>query len=256
MITTRDVYGSALSAVFTAAMFLGPLAAAVGMLPTPEPVVDDYEPPVITMTMEQLSLLADLADQVEIAADTAPEPEPVREAAVEPPAPPALPDAPVKPVPAPKAEPEVEPKAEPGAEPAPAEAEARPKVAVSREQRLKERCGESFPGVLSVAADTFHVDREVLDYYSASVARLNTLGYSHRYEEGEVKGWVVGGFGCKSPLWHGGLRARDVVQTVNGKKTHNVLQIVGIWLSQRHKSSFEVTVLRKGKLVTLHYKVV
>jgi hypothetical protein len=251
MVTVRDVYGSTLSALITGSMFLSPLLATLTLGPSAEDVLESYEPPVVTMSYEQLDLLVDMLDESE---EPEPEPPAAEPVAAEPPAP--LEDAPKHPVakaPEAPAEEPAEAKEEAAEQPV---AEARPKSAPSRGDRTKQRCGEAFPGVTKVADDSFHIDREVVDYYTASIARLNTLGYSRRYEEGEVKGWMVGGFGCKSPLWHGGLRARDVVQVVNGKKTNNVLQIFGLWAGQRNKDQFEVTVLRKGKLVTLHYTIV
>jgi hypothetical protein len=118
-------------------------------------------------------------------------------------------------------------------------------------------CDDPHPQVEKVEEGLWIVQRELIDYYTSSIAVFNTLGWSRKYEDetGE-KGWEIGGFGCKSPLWKAGLRSRDVVQLVNGKKTNNVLQIIGIWLGSKKKGDYEVQVLRKGQVLKLKYKVV
>jgi hypothetical protein len=120
----------------------------------------------------------------------------------------------------------------------------------------KSQCRQPHPQVHRVGTAAYEVEGDLIKYYTAKMERLNTLGYSKRYAEDEIKGWMIGGFGCKSPLWQAGLRSRDVVRSVNGKKTYNIVQIFGLWLGQRHKKEFLVTVLRRGKEVTLHYTVV
>lgn len=116
-------------------------------------------------------------------------------------------------------------------------------------------CQEPHPQIEKVADGTWTIQRDLIDYYTSSIAVFNTLGYSRKYEEGDQKGWYIAGFGCKSPLYKAGLRSKDVVQAINGRKTNNVLQIFGIWTTMRKKGDFEVQVLRKGKVVLLHYKV-
>ena len=118
------------------------------------------------------------------------------------------------------------------------------------------KCAEPNPAIRKVADATWSVQRDLIDYYTATMDRFNSLGYSHKWDgEDGSKGWQIGGFGCSSPLWKAGLRSQDVIQEVNGKKTYNVLQLIGIWISQRKKEDFVVHVLRKGEPVVLSYKV-
>lgn len=133
-----------------------------------------------------------------------------------------------------------------------ASAEARP----ARKPGRSGKCAEPNPAIHKVADTTWSVERSLIDYYTESMDRFNSLGYSHKWEDetGE-KGWQIGGFGCSSPLWKAGLRSQDVIQAVNGKKTYNVLQLIGIWISQRKKEDFEVHLLRRGEPVVLSYKV-
>lgn len=118
------------------------------------------------------------------------------------------------------------------------------------------RCGEPHPDITELGDNHWIVRRDVIDFYTSSMDRFNSLGWSHVSKDDDAKGWYVGGFGCKSVLWKGGLRSRDIVQSVNGRRTNNVLQIFALWTTMKKKGDFEVVVLRKGTLVTLHYKVV
>ncbi len=118
------------------------------------------------------------------------------------------------------------------------------------------KCGEPHPNIDKVADDRFVIGKDLIDFYTSSMDRFNSLGWSHRHHEDGQKGWYVGGFGCKSVLWKGGLRNRDVVQSVNGRNTNNALQIISLWAFMKKKGDFEVKVLRGGDTVTLHYTVI
>jgi hypothetical protein len=122
--------------------------------------------------------------------------------------------------------------------------------------RIEQKCGEPHPEIEKVKDHHFVIQRSLIDFYTQSIERLNTLGWSKKYEGEDQKGWYISGFGCKSPLWKGGLRNRDVVQSLNGRKTNNVVQIIAIWATMKKKGAFEIKVWRKGKEVTLHYTVV
>ena len=118
------------------------------------------------------------------------------------------------------------------------------------------RCTPGHKDITRVSTSTYKVKRTLIEYYTKDMRRFNSLGYSKKYHEEGKKGWLIGGFGCISPLWKGGLRSQDVIQSVNGKKTYNIVHLFGIWTSQRKKSDFEIKLLRGGKPMTLRYKVI
>ncbi|MCB9664056.1 MAG: hypothetical protein H6732_08070 [Alphaproteobacteria bacterium] len=122
----------------------------------------------------------------------------------------------------------------------------------------RNRCGPDNPAIRPLGPDRFEVERELVLYHTASLARIQALagGGPFRDKDKGVKGWQIRNFGCNNPLFKGGLRNRDVIQAVNGRKTNTVVQILGIWLGQRHRSDFEVQVLRKGRPLTLHYRLI
>ncbi|MEZ4322183.1 MAG: hypothetical protein R3F61_32220 [Myxococcota bacterium] len=128
------------------------------------------------------------------------------------------------------------------------------KGATQKESRRK--CAESYDGIVLRQDGTYEVDRELVNYYTASIKHFNELGWSKPNDRGDGAGWYVSGFGCNDPLWHGGLRRGDVVLTVNGKKTNNMMQVFLLYSKVKSNKHFEVKVRRRGKHIVLRYDVV
>lgn len=121
----------------------------------------------------------------------------------------------------------------------------------------KKDCKVFYPEVNKVDDTHFVVNRSIVEYYTSSLERFNTLGWSRawRGKDGQ-KGWEIRGFGCRSPLWKGGLRSGDAVQSINGKKTNNIVQLFFLYPKMKRFNDFEVKLVRKGKPLTLHYSMV
>lgn len=120
----------------------------------------------------------------------------------------------------------------------------------------KARCDVEWSQIEQVGDRTWLVERRLVEYYGASIARLESLGWSGRYSEEGEQGWRIGGFGCNSPLYHAGLRRGDVIQSVNGRPTKNILQILATWHKLRKHDDFEVVVLRGGETLRLRYRLI
>jgi hypothetical protein len=56
-------------------------------------------------------------------------------------------------------------------------------------------------------------------------------------------------------LYKAGLRSKDVIQLVNGHKTNNLAQIIGLWLTSKRYGDFEIVFWRKGQIITHTYTV-
>lgn len=125
-----------------------------------------------------------------------------------------------------------------------------------RQRRGRNRCKDSHPDVTADSEDRWTVNRNLVDWYTKSFKRFNSLGWSGPYENDDYKGWKIGGFGCNSPLHFAGLRRGDIVLTVNDKPTRNWLQIFGMYNKLRRKDRFEVVVIRRGKRKVLNYTLV
>jgi len=74
-------------------------------------------------------------------------------------------------------------------------------------------------------------------------------GISQKGEGWEVR-WVR-----KREAWHLGMKNKDVVLQINGKKLKNKAQLAAAYLTLKNKSEFEVLFERKGKQMTHHYTV-
>ncbi len=131
------------------------------------------------------------------------------------------------------------------------------KLAEARRKKKKSRqkCAKSYDGIRKRPDGTYEVSRKLVNYYTGSVKHFNELGWSKPNERGDGKGWLIHGFGCNDPLYHGGLRRGDIVLTVNGKKTNNMMQVLMLYTRVKTKRHFEVVVRRRGKEVTLRYNV-
>jgi hypothetical protein len=132
------------------------------------------------------------------------------------------------------------------------------KLAENRRKKKKSRkqCAKSYDGIRQRPDGTYVIDRELVNYYTASVKHFNELGWSKPNDRGDGKGWFIHGFGCNDPLYHGGFRRGDIVLTVNGKKTNNMMQVLMLYTKVKTKRHFEVVVRRRGKEITLRYNVV
>ena len=117
-------------------------------------------------------------------------------------------------------------------------------------------CRDSYKGVEENQQGHWTVNREIVDYYTSSIARFNSLGWSGPHNGDEVKGWKIGGFSCNSPLHFAGLRRGDIVLSVNDRPTRTWFQVFGAYRKLQRKSEFKVEVIRRGKPHTLRYTLV
>lgn len=120
----------------------------------------------------------------------------------------------------------------------------------------KARCDVEWPQIEKVGERSWLVERDLVEYYGASIQRLDSLGWSGRHGEEGEEGWKIGGFGCNSPLHHAGLRRGDIIRSVNGKPTRNLVQIFLTWRKLRKHDDFEVVILRRGETLRLRYRLI
>lgn len=122
--------------------------------------------------------------------------------------------------------------------------------------RPKARCTTDHSHVIQRDGEAYIVERALVEYYTQNLERFMSLGWSRRYNEDGVKGWYVSGFGCNSHVFHAGFRRGDVIQSVNGIKTKNLLQVYRVYTKMKRVDAFEVRLLRKGRPVVLTYTLV
>jgi len=124
-----------------------------------------------------------------------------------------------------------------------------PKVRPGCEEEL------SNPFVEKTGDQTFTIDRSVIESYASDRERLFSLGWVARHEDtrGRVDGFRVGGIRCGNLLAQVGLRNRDVVHTINGKKVTSIFQALGAYRKLRRSDRVEVAITRRGEPMVLVY---
>jgi len=125
-----------------------------------------------------------------------------------------------------------------------------------RRRRRSEKCQRPHPHVRTAPDGVVEIDRHFVDKMTRNLKTFMSLGYSRPYREDDVKGWYISGFGCASPVFKAGFRRKDVLLTVNGKKTKTVTGVFLLYLKLKKQSDFEVRLLRRGKERTLRFRVV
>ena len=271
-----DVVGATASAIFTSMVFSLPVASmALGDLYQRAPESTAVEIPVpqwVTLDLftpaeeegsddEDIDGVAEVADAATEEVVSSPS---TQEAPVEstPPDPVENHEADVLAVteaPAPEPEPEVAVDAEPELVEEPPVEDADPAEVVAKTSSKKKRkrksrdCGGAHDDIDKVSEDHWEIERSLVRYYTSTIPRFNSLGWSRAHNSDGERGWYISGFGCKSPLFKSGLRSRDVVKSVNGKPTNTMLQVFGAYTRMGTTNEFEVKVLRQGEVVTLHY---
>ncbi|MEZ4235628.1 MAG: hypothetical protein R3F59_05590 [Myxococcota bacterium] len=120
----------------------------------------------------------------------------------------------------------------------------------------KKRCDTDNPHIKPGRDGVVEIDRSLVDAYTKNLESFMSLGYSRPQDNGEVKGWYIGGFGCNSPVHEAGFRRGDVLLTVNGKRTRNWVGVFLLYQKLKNKDEFEIELLRRGEPMTLRFRVV
>jgi membrane-associated protease RseP (regulator of RpoE activity) len=170
-------------------------------------------------------------------------------------------------------EPEPEPVAEPEPEvQAPSEAPVEPSPEVSEEGTTEEpvealddppeeaaservACVPNSQGITQLGPRKWKVKRSVIERYtgnSASASKLAKVKWA-KNKSGKTVGVRLLRVPCKSPLKAAGLRSKDLILEVDGKKVTSYAQGLRVWASIRRNSAFTVKLKRGGQTLTHRY---
>lgn len=81
----------------------------------------------------------------------------------------------------------------------------------------------------------------------------NPYSLGNAVQSGE--GWSLRQVRAKD-AYHLGMRNKDVVLSVNGKKLNTQAQLLAAYVALKNKTSFDVVFERKGKRISHHYEIV
>ncbi len=103
----------------------------------------------------------------------------------------------------------------------------------------------------------FTVDRSLVNWYITHLGELNRLGWSHKHKgaDGRSVGMRIGGVSCGNDLHLAGIRSGDVVHRVNGHEVRSIPQAIMVYRKVRKDPSIRVELTRRGKPVTLTYRM-
>ena len=179
--------------------------------------------------------------------------------------------------PEPEPEPEPEPDPEPVADPEPeqrpppgdpVEPSAEPREAGATEEGVDEpgelpeegaservACVPNSRGITQLGPRKWKVKRSVIERYTGNSASANKLAKVKwaKNKSGKTVGVRLLRVPCKSPLKAAGLRSKDLILEVDGKKVTSYAQGLRVWASIRRNSAFTVKLKRGGQTLTHRY---
>jgi hypothetical protein len=131
----------------------------------------------------------------------------------------------------------------------------------TRADKTKPRrgCEETVnPKVEKTGEAAWRVERSLIEEYASDHQKLFSLAWVQKHDDarGRPDGFEVRGIRCGSLLDQVGLRNRDVVHTVNGKKVNNVLQAIAAYRKIRRHERVELEITRGGQTTHLVYEIV
>jgi hypothetical protein len=129
----------------------------------------------------------------------------------------------------------------------PSPAPTRPTKVGGRSSKCAEK---SNPAIAALGEKKWQIDRALIDHYATHLKALDTLGYIERWksEDGETKGFRLGGIGCGNDLHLSGIRSGDVVLQINDRKVGSIPEALAAYAKYRKADFIRVTLLRKGEV--------
>ena len=116
---------------------------------------------------------------------------------------------------------------------------------------------ESESGGSVAHSRAFTVEKSLVNWYITHLAELNRLGWSSKHEgpDGKSVGMRIGGVTCGNDLHLAGIRSGDVVHRVNGHDVRSLTQAIFVYRKVRNDRRIRVELTRRGKPVTLTYRL-
>lgn len=122
----------------------------------------------------------------------------------------------------------------------------------------QERCMASTGQVTATGADSWRIERAMLDHYfrdTDAAARLGSAAWS-RDARGDIDGIRLQRVRCGSPIDEAGLQKGDVIRSANGKRIDSMAGVIALWWQLRSKDSVKLVVIRDGQRRRLSYSLV
>jgi hypothetical protein len=117
---------------------------------------------------------------------------------------------------------------------------------------------EPVPGIAPNGENKWIVHRDLVQIYTRSFAKLDSLGWSKRHiaADGKADGMQIGGVRCNSDLHRAGIRSGDIVHSVNGRGVTSILDALFVYGKVKKDDIIRVELTRKGERKTFVYRMV
>jgi hypothetical protein len=122
----------------------------------------------------------------------------------------------------------------------------------------KQQCMASTGQVTSTGADSYRIERAMLDYYfghTDDAAKLGSAAW-YRDESGDISGIRLRSVRCGSPVEEAGLKRGDITKAANGKRVDSLAGVIALWWQLRSKDDVKLIVIRDGQRKRLSYSLV
>ena len=126
---------------------------------------------------------------------------------------------------------------------------------VKERPRRQRDCEDPSPHISSIDAETWRVDRDIVEFYANDWEALSRLGWVrvHENERGRRDGFTVRGIRCGTVLAQVGLKNHDTVHAVNGKPVKNLFGALAAYRKFKRDAVVELEITRDGETQLLTY---
>ncbi|MBT3219405.1 MAG: PDZ domain-containing protein [Proteobacteria bacterium] len=134
----------------------------------------------------------------------------------------------------------------------------RPKNAKKRKRtQAVKQVASKYPEIQKTGAFSYTVERDFVDDYTSSFAKINSLGWveQHKNSRGKADGFTVHGVSSSNPLYYGGIRSGDVIHAVNDRPVKNMFQALAAYGDLRKADLIELDITRSSEPLELEYQI-
>lgn len=126
-----------------------------------------------------------------------------------------------------------------------------------RNKRASSRCTpNSNRRIQARSTNEYILQKKLVHTYLGNMKQLQKLAKAYWYKGKRGEGVLLQSIPCKSPLRNMGLRPKDIIISINGKKMSNNLDLIGSYMQLKSKKKIDIVVKRQAQPITLQYEIV
>ena len=106
------------------------------------------------------------------------------------------------------------------------------------------------------SSNQYTLQKKLVHGYLGSIKNMQKLAKAYWYKGKRGEGVLLQSIPCKSPLRNMGLRPKDIIVSINGKKVTNNLDLMGSYIQLKSKKKIDIVLKRQSRPLTLQYEIV